>query len=389
MLFFRRLGLSPWHFCVLVAPWTIGVANASGPERRTAESAARAEVACGDTVVANGTREPRDWKTDRSKLWFPLAHAVSATRGGILDAEAFGGANIERSRIFSTAYVALSTDGAGNLLEKPKHLRVASETHAYDFRNDWSLVSPNEQGDLSPFHRTERCRWPYLGFGSAERTVERTPALLLDRQGLLQKRETFYYRYPILVVHETTSEDALRRLGGKLQLAGHPGLVFVRRFTADEREQVAHLVRVSHNEEIRVRTMALPADTNEEKERSLRARELRAFRFVEIPPVRRGPLLWTGPEAPYVPESAALERRTSIDGIGEAKRRYAYFSGWQRLVELTPARMETGSVFVVRALVDPEMASLPEPMIVPAEELPRYLPELFFAKPFQWAYLGE
>jgi hypothetical protein len=389
MLFFRRLGLSPWHFCVLVAPWAVGVANASGPEHRTAESAARAEVACGDNVVANGTREPRDWKTDRSKLWFPLAHAVSATRGGILDAEAFGGATLERSRIFSTAYVALSTDGAGNLVAKPKHLRVAGETHAYAFRSDWSLVSPNEQGDLSPFRRTERRRWPFLGFGAAERTVERTPALLLDRQGLLQKRETFYYRYPILVVHETTSEDALGRLCGKLRLAGHPGLVFVRRFTADEREQVAHLVRVSHNEEVRLRTMALPADAKEEKERSSRARELRAFRFVEIPPVRRGPLLWTGPGAPYVPESAALERRTSMDGIGEAKRRYAYFGRWQRLVELTPARMETGPVFVVRALNDPAMASLPEPMIVPAEELPRYLPELFFAKPFQWAYLGE
>jgi hypothetical protein len=190
-------------------------------------------------------------------------------------------------------------------------------------------------------------------------------------------------------VHETTSENALRRLGGTLRLAGHPGLVFVRRFTADEREQVAHLVRVSHNEEIRLRTMALPSDTNAKKEFSLRARERRAFRFVEIPPMRRGPLLWTGPEAPYVPESATLEQRTSIDGIGEAERRYAYFSGWQRLVELTPARMGTGPLFGVRALVDPEMASLPEPVIVPAEELPRYLPELFFAKSFPWTYLGE
>ena len=212
--------------------------------------------------------------------------------------------------------------------------------------------------------------------------------LLLDRSGKLIKRETYHFRYPVLVVHETMPMESLDRLAGALKLAGKPGLVFLRRFTADEQDQIDHIVRSAFREEVRLRAVAFE-DAKAEKERSERMRELRAFRFLEVPPVRLGPLLWAGPRAPYVPESATLERRASMDGLGKAKARYAYFARWRRLVELSPIVSDTGPAFVLRALADPDREPGPEPMTVPVDELPRFLPELFFSADFQSTYLGD
>lgn len=349
----------------------------------------------------------RDWTPTDAGQHFPLPHSASSFAGSPLDLPALGGPAMGRARPFGSATIAILLDAKGNLVAKPKSRESGLAAFAYDFQHDWHELTPYEPGDLTPYvsrrfdaaaatpeprrfflvgPRLVAPEDPFPAAGTAPedstifpKNADRFPAILVERAGSLHKGDRrFGFRYPVMRLGPGTSESAGLELCRTLKMSDRPGLVFRRPLDADERAELEHLVETGEREMRRVRV--LPGGG---ADAARRARQLRAFRYVEIPPTAKPGLLLRGAAAPLVPEAATLLRRWDARGLG-TEHRYAFYAPGGRLVEIS----NDGSHWTLRAIAAPGETNPPSWTVADAD-LWKILPALHFPGDFVGHYLGE
>lgn len=365
-----------------------------GADDESAETRARCA-----TALARSPR--RDWSTDVRKLWSPVGSSGRAVQGAIRDDEFTHGPPFREARPFTSAYFVLVHDGAGRPVPNPEASKAQSLV--FDFENGWSVASPNERGDLTPYAAKDHPPLAPTPLGWARRLagafvpsllpvpsegVDRHPVLAVVRSGGVEKNDLhFQFRYALFRLDSGTSPELAQAFCRALGLKDRPALVFRRPMTDDESAQIDHIVDTAYAEIGRLRTSAPPPRSDRYLEFSRRVRELRALRFVEVPPAPGPGLLLEGGDAPDAPESAVLERRSpeyGDRGLGEDGARYAYDTAARRLLEISRA----AEGWSLRPIAD-RFGTAPARRVVSAERMREILPRLAFATDFLSAYLGE
>lgn len=345
------------------------------------------------------TAKHHDWTTTPVNRWSPVVHVTEDLKGAMLDPATTGGPAFEKPRCFDTAYTAIVHDRTGRPYLGSPRLDGKTVPAAASFEHDWASISPLPSGNLGAFSAdasrssdalVEPRRWWARTWERVRnrptdtaRGPNRFPALVLDRTGGMSRDDrVFYFRYSIVRLSPDTDEATGRSLCRWLGLKGRPGIVLRRAFTSDESRQLGELVGPAYVETERLRSMVSP-NAAAEWEKRRRVRELRAFRMVEIPPTPGPGLLLTGPEAPYLPESAMLAQRTTIVGVGNDGAHYAYDAESQALVEIIPPAASGTARWTFRRVDDGRTLR-----DVSTEEAKALLPKLWFATDFLDYYFG-